>query len=141
MNRAEIDAIQNIRNHPMYRLWYGMRERCEKPTARNYKWYGGRGIRICERWRSFRNFLEDMGPRPAGMSIDRIDPSGPYSPENCRWATQKEQVRNSRTVRIIEFGGEALTLTEWAHRVGIKPPAMWSRLSKHPLSVALTRWK
>lgn len=130
-----------INKHPMYRLWCGMKDRCGRVKAHNYKWYGGRGIRVCERWRNFRNFLADMGERPAGMTLDRIDSDGHYEPGNCRWATQKEQVNNSRTVRLIEFGGECLTLSAWAQRVGIKPPAMWSRLRRYPLAVALSRWK
>lgn len=80
-----------------YRTWSSMIQRCTNPRARNYKHYGGRGITVCARWRdSFEAFLADMGPRPAKLSIDRINVNGNYEPGNCRWATQIEQVRNQR---------------------------------------------
>lgn len=81
-----------------YRSWQAMKRRCLNPKVRGYKNYGGRGITICERWlESFENFLADMGPRPPGMSLDRIDPNGNYEPGNCRWATAKEQSLNKRS--------------------------------------------
>jgi hypothetical protein len=73
-----------------------MIQRCNNPKATNYKYYGGRGITVCDRWHSFINFLADMGERPAGMTLDRIDVNGKYEPSNCRWTTSSEQQQNKR---------------------------------------------
>jgi hypothetical protein len=77
-----------------------MRQRCYNPKNEKFQYYGGKGIRVCFRWERFENFLVDMGPRPPGMSLDRIDPNGHYEPRNCRWATHKQQVRNSLTYKL-----------------------------------------
>lgn len=96
--------------------------RCENKNDPRFKDYGGRGIKVCERWRhSFPNFLADMGERPPGMSIDRYpDKNGNYEPENCRWATPKEQSNNMRRNHLLTHDGETLTVSQWADRIGLQ---------------------
>jgi hypothetical protein len=88
----------------LYMVWKGMMARCTIPRATGYANYGGRGIAVCERWRRFENFLADMGPRPPGTSLDRIDVNGNYEPTNCRWATREVQAGNARHVRTFLNG-------------------------------------
>lgn len=102
-----------------YRTWHGMKQRCSDPKFIGFHNYGGRGIQVCERWQSFDEFLADMGPRPEGMSIDRIDSNGNYEPSNCRWATTSQQARNSRKKRLIEIDGVTYHVAELAERYGI----------------------
>jgi hypothetical protein len=114
-----------------YRLWAGMKQRCTNPSAPGWHNYGGRGIKVCQRWAdSFEAFLEDMGRRPGeGYSIDRYpNQDGDYEPGNCRWATWKEQNRNKRDNRILEFGGKRRCVNEWAEVVGLPVSTLKKRL-------------
>lgn len=108
---------RNRKRSPEWTAWNHMKRRCTNPNYHNYKNYGGRGITICERWlNSFENFLADMGNKPTpSHSLDRYpNNNGDYEPENCRWATPKEQSNNTKSNRIINHGGKSLTLTNWA---------------------------
>lgn len=113
-----------------YRCWAMMKNRCLAPTSHAYSKYGGRGITVCVRWRgSFAAFLEDMGPSPSpGHSIDRIDNDGDYCPENCRWATKKEQARNRTRSRFLTCRGETKTIAEWSEIGGVHPSTIAMRL-------------
>lgn len=107
---------------------------------RSYADYGGRGIRVCERWASsFEAFLADMGPKPGPeYSIDRIDVNGDYEPGNCRWATSGQQANNTRRNRRFTHDGLTMTLTEWAARIGISISALHGRLRRMPAAKALS---
>lgn len=89
-----------VKPSPTYRSWAGAVSRCINPNAVAYPDYGGRGIRVCERWRQFENFLADMGEKPIGLTLDRIDPNGNYEPSNCRWASRLVQAQNQRRTRL-----------------------------------------
>lgn len=108
--------------------WGQMISRCYDPNNHKYKSYGGRGIRVCDRWICRRLFIEDMGERPDGMTLNRIDNDGDYSPENCEWATYKEQSQNRRDNRRITFEGKTQCLTEWARQYGLNRTTLRRRL-------------
>ena len=116
-----------------YLIWQGMLGRCFCTTTGNYKRYGGRGIRVCDRWRkSFVAFITDMKVRPSARhSLDRWpDQDGDYTPDNCRWATKQEQQRNLRSNRLLTFEGRTQCLTAWAIEVGLTREALNNRLSR-----------
>lgn len=126
---------------PEFAAWMNMIDRCRNPRARAYPSYGGRGIRVCRRWRaSFEAFLADVGPRPSEKhSIDRHpDNDGDYEPSNVRWATDVEQSINRRSTRFIEFQGERLSLSDWARRLGLTRQSMRFRIAKWGVERALT---
>jgi hypothetical protein len=107
-----------------------MWQRTTNPSQNRYPEYGGRGITVCPEWRSFEQFLKDMGLKPGpGYSIDRIDVNAGYSPENCRWATPLQQQNNTRANRFLEYQGERLTLSQWARRCNLSPNNIRDRLA------------
>jgi len=110
-----------------YSSWQGMIERCKGNDARDRKNYTERGITVCERWKSFDNFLSDMGERPEGKTIDRKNNDNGYYLENCRWATMKEQQNNRRNNAIIELNGERKTLMQWSEVTGISEHTLRGR--------------
>jgi hypothetical protein len=115
---------------PEFKIWCGMRNRCQNPNEPAYRYYGGRGIRVHPEWdRDFAAFLRDVGPRPSpAHSLDRIDGDGHYEPGNVRWATPAQQANNKRNNRRLTFDGESLTVGEWARRMGAPVDRIWSRL-------------
>lgn len=98
----------------IYKIWKSMNQRCHNPKNKSYPRYGARGIFVCDRWKEFSSFLEDMGVPEKGLSLDRIDNDKGYSPDNCRWVNSKTQNRNRRDNNLIDFNGEVKTLAEWA---------------------------
>jgi len=103
-----------------YSIWASMLQRCSNMNCHKWSRYGGRGIKVCDRWHKFVNFLADMGEKPEGLSIDRIDNDGNYEPGNCRWATPKQQMNNSSKNTMITFDGKTQCLSAWAREIGIK---------------------
>ncbi len=117
------------RHDPSYKIYRGILDRCYNSANPSYSYYGGRGIKVCDRWReSIENFLLDVGKRPNGASIDRIDNNGNYEPNNCRWASRREQQANRRDNRRLTLNGETKSLTEWATLHNLKPKTIKSRL-------------
>ncbi len=115
---------------PTYMVWIDMKQRCYNPKNRAFPYYGGRGISVCKRWKcSFANFWLDMGNKPAGLTIERINNNGNYSPTNCKWATRREQVRNKRDSRFLSFNGKSQLRVDWARELGIMPSTIIHRQS------------
>lgn len=115
-----------------YRIWGQMLQRCNNPNDQRYPLYGARGVRVCDRWSGedgFRNFMDDMGPRPAKHSVERINNDGNYEPGNCRWATHREQMNNTRKSRFITFNGRTLTHRQWDCDRGFPPGTIHRRLA------------
>lgn len=117
---------------PEQRVFWDMRNRRNNPNNRGYRFYGGRGIRVCDEWDNFATFYADMGPRPSPThSLDRIDNDGNYCKDNCRWATKTEQANNRRERqdgKRIELDGESLTVLQWSRRTGLSRGAIEGRL-------------
>lgn len=126
-------ARRGRRRSPEYAIWSQMIERCHNPNNDGYPMYGGRGIAVCDKWRrSFESFFSHVGRRPSDShSIDRIDVDGDYEPGNVRWATAKEQGRNTRRNRVLTFDGRSQCLAAWAEETGIAARVIRDRLSKH----------
>ena len=129
-SKDEADAIRDewkgrVTKHPLYRTWTGMKTRCKNRRVESFRLYGGRGIRMCDRWsRDFSQFAADAGERPNGMTIDRIDTNGNYEPSNCRWATSQVQGQNKR--KRIEYEGKSVAT--WAEELGMPTKTLRHRV-------------
>ena len=128
--RKRTNETHGMSETPEYTIWLGIKQRCLNPNNDWYHCYGGRGIIICDQWRdSFTTFLRDMGPRPSPEhEVDRRENDKSYSPENCRWATRKEQTRNTRQNTKLTFEGKTLTMVEWSIISGIRTGIISKRL-------------
>ena len=119
-----------------YSSWSCMITRCTNKNHQQWNDYGGRGVVVADRWRSFENFLEDIGERPNGKSIDRFpNKDGNYEPGNCRWASRLEQANNKRNSHYLEYMGETLTIAEVARKCGVCQSQLWKRIVRNGLSV------
>lgn len=132
----------NTRNSPTYRSWSQMRKRCKSDLPR----YGGRGIVVDPRWESFENFLADMGERPIDCTLDRVNNDGPYSPGNCRWATQITQSNNRYNHRWVTYQGRTQTVAQWAREVGMSRGVLNNRIKggwdvERALTTPVLKWR
>ena len=116
--------------HPLYKTWEGMMARCYNENNKDFCLYGGRGISVCEPWHDPKSFAEDMSPRPDGRTLDRIDNSRGYSPDNCRWATAMQQHANKRSNKLFTINGETLHQREWCRRYNIPVSTFTNRMNE-----------
>jgi hypothetical protein len=114
-----------------YRIWAGMKTRCSNKNETSYKYYGGRGIKASDKWKSFESFFADMGECPDGLTLDRIDNSKSYSPDNCRWATMKQQANNKSNNNWIEYDGRKKTLSQWSEETEVSHITILQRLDRN----------
>ncbi len=130
-DRRKHGALVDKKKTPEYATWRGMITRCENPNDKRYASYGGRGITVCARWREdFASFLEDMGEKPKGLTIERLDVNGHYEPSNCIWASKKAQARNKTTTLWVEYRGQRKSLTDWVEAAGVPYGRLYARLRR-----------
>lgn len=140
LNKDSRPVKHGASGEPVYKAWHGMIQRCTNKGHHKWHRYGGRGITVCERWLKFENFIEDMGTRPVGMSVDREDNNGNYEPGNCRWATPLQQGSNRSTNVYVLIDDELLTLSSAARRFGIHKSTVMNRIRSgwEPLKAVTT---
>jgi hypothetical protein len=132
-----VNTKHGMTNTSTYRSWQSMNKRCTNKNDPMYYLYGGSGVSVCDEWYSFEQFYADMGKRPKGCSLDRIDGSKGYSADNCRWATPREQALNRSTTKhdSISYNGKTQALTEWADELGVKASVLYARIVRMKWSV------
>jgi hypothetical protein len=123
------DYRKGVDKSPEYQHWLAIKSRCENPKDKDYARYGARGIYVSSEWQSFERFVADVGKRPEGMTIDRVDNDGPYAPWNWRWATDEVQANNRRTTVMLTFAGVTKSLTNWAKEVGLTRNTIYLRIA------------
>lgn len=125
------NLVHGMAHHHKYGMWLNMRQRCENPDNPGYANYGRRGIYVCEEWKSFPKFWEDMGPTWAkGLEIERKDNDGPYCKDNCIWADRITQTNNTRRNVFLSLGGAQLTVVQWARKLGLRPGMIYHRIER-----------
>lgn len=124
------NTTHGLTKSPAYQSWQAMKNRCLNENQKSFNNYGGRGIEICKSWLSFENFIADMGERPIGTTLERIDNNKGYSKENCKWATITEQSRNTRQVVNLTFQGKSMCMMDWAKETGIPYPTIQDRRNR-----------
>ena len=145
--RRQRKETHKLARHPLYRVWLGIAERCLNPESKDFMFYGARGIELCSEWQSdeglkaFIDYVENnLGSRVKGVTIERVDNNKGYEPGNIRWASRKEQARNRRSNRFIEFNGQRRTLSEWSEITGIHKNTIRGRLNRGwPADKALSK--
>lgn len=128
--RLESNTKHNKCKTSIYNVWNGMIQRCTDIKNSRYKSYMGRGITVCDKWLTFEGFYEDMGDRPKGMSLDRVDNNGNYCNENCKWSTPKEQSNNTRKNHPLTFNGKTQNITQWSEELNISWTVLQSRINR-----------
>jgi len=113
-----------------YKIWGSMIQRCNNSKNKRWSGYGGRGISVCERWSKFENFFKDMGERPKGNTLDRVDNDKGYHKDNCRWTTVINQQNNMRSNHFVEYNGEKLTIAKWSRKLKLPYGRLYSRINR-----------
>lgn len=139
VEKARERATHGMSRTSTHIIWKTMRARCYNPNASGYAGYGARGITVCKEWNSFAAFLADMGERPPGMSLERIDNSKGYGPDNCKWATNAEQCRNRRSNHQITHAGKTMCRKDWADQLGVTPERLNRQIRKLGIDAAFKK--
>ncbi len=140
-NARRASTTHGMHGSPTYDTWQSILARCNKSSHKSFQYYGGKGVKVCDEWRRFENFLRDMGVRPIGTTIDRINSDGNYEPGNCQWATPKDQANNRSNNRWHSYLGETKTTAQWAEdaRCAVNGPTFCKRIdSGWPIEYAIS---
>lgn len=127
-NRGKNRITHGMSDTPTYRVWRSMKTRCDNPNCKEYPYYGGRGIKYCDKWANFEGFLEDIGVIPTGQTLDRKDNDGNYCKDNCRLVPRSVQANNKSNNRLITYAGRTKTLAEWSEELDLPYPMLLQRI-------------